>query len=385
MRVGIVTYFDIANYGSVLQAYALKTVLEEYGVHSDFVRIHERKAVNKYLHKIYVGAITATKLLTSPTARKNHFEIRNLKKTTQSGISEETKNSFSSFVENNLSSITLGRLELVKLAHTSQYDYFICGSDQIWSPLSLHLSSYKFLEFAPESKRIAYAPSFGVESIPEYNVRHIKKALKKMSYISVRETQGAVMIEELTGEKPPVMLDPTMLLTDEQWRKEYRKHQTKVHNKPYVLAYFFEEPSKEIVQEIMNCASKDGMDVLVLMQTNEMLLSKGAVYVSADPWEFLYLIDHAEYILTNSFHGAVFSVLFNKKFTVFNRKHSDNVKQTSRIATLLSTAGLSACTYKEGEPIYKERKPIELGKIVKKRQESLQYLGNALNLEIRNE
>ena len=115
------------------------------------------------------------------------------------------------------------------------------------------------------------------------------------------------------------------------------------------------------------------------MEGNRSLIQKGAKLVYADPWAFLDLIDHAEYVFTNSFHGSVFSVLFDKTFTVLNRPHSNKIKQTSRIDTLLDMVELQSYYYSNGDlfhpPLFSNKKRIE-----EKRQESLSYLSRSLEL-----
>jgi len=378
MKTGVVTYFDIANYGSVLQAFAMRQTLKKLGSECVFIRIKETRPLHKYLHKLHVACVTGTKYLFNKSARSTHREIHSLKKQSITGVSEESNAAFREFIDKNLPSLAIGRLALKKTAAGEEFFAFICGSDQIWSPLSLHISSYKYLEFAPEWKRIAYAPSFGVEDIPSYNRSYVKKALLRIDQLSVREHNGADIIRRLTGRDAPVLLDPTMLLTGEEWRELYKESRPCRPNSPYALCYFFDEPEDETIEQITAFTESHDLKLVVLMTNNTKLLQKGAKYIIANPWQFLELVDNAEYVFTNSFHGGVFSVLFDKHFTIFGRKHSQTVKQTSRIDSLLTTVGAEDCFYTNNREFYFTEEICYSEKLTKQREKSLDYLGNAL-------
>lgn len=349
MKIGITTYFNINNYGSALQAFALRNFLRQNGHTAIFLNIKEQHPVDKLLHRIHVAVITVAKCIFNKEARKTQQEIKRLKQATTTVITTETRDLFSRFEAEFLPSICIGRRALRKLASSNEYGAFICGSDQIWSPLSPHLSGFKFLSFAPKHKRIAYAPSFGVSKIPSYNEKFIKKSLLEINDISVREFSGAEIVKDLIGRNVPVLLDPTMLLTGEEWRKIYQASASSKENDKYILCYFFDEPKLETVSKISGFAASKGLKIKVLVASNKTFLEKGAELVDAGPMEFLQLIDNAQYVFTNSFHGCVFSVLFEKKFIAFGRNHSETVKQTSRIETLLKQVGAEESFYDDNQ------------------------------------
>lgn len=322
------------------------------------------------------------KFLLYEKARKNHIEIRKLKKHSETAFSDEVNKKFDDFISINMQSVRYGRWEIKKIANSDKYKAFICGSDQIWSPLSLHLPSYKFLEFAPKEKRIAYAPSFGIGYIPEYNQKHIFKALHNMQHISIREEQGADLIESITQKRPPVLLDPTMLLSGDEWRNLYKKHSTFTHSHKYILCYFFEDPKPSYVEKICGFAEENHLKIVVLFNKNTNFLQRKAILYNAGPWEFLSLVDNAEYIFTNSFHGCVFSLLFGKPLMVFERKHSNLVKQTSRIESLLEKAFISSHYANLNNKDFSFLDSSCAEKNLKKcRESSFSYLKNVLNIE----
>ncbi|MBQ3548137.1 MAG: polysaccharide pyruvyl transferase family protein [Clostridia bacterium] len=346
MKIGITTYFNIKNYGSALQAFAMRHFLMQNGHNAVFLSIKEQHPLDNLLHKLHVAFVTVIKCALNKEARKTQREINNLKQTSTSVITTEVKELFSRFEEKFLPSINIGRRALKRRAHSEEFGAFICGSDQIWSPLSVHLSGFKFLNFAPKSKRIAYAPSFGVSKIPSYNKKFVKKKIADIDDISVREFEGAQIVKQLINKDVPVLLDPTMLLTGAQWRKIYRENVSSSQSEQYVLCYFFDEPSLEIVSKIIEFAHFKKLKIKVLSSSNKTFIANGAEFVNAGPMEFMELADNAQYVFTNSFHGCVFSVLFNKKFIAFGRNHSEAVKQTSRIETLLKRIGAQESFYK---------------------------------------
>lgn len=386
MKIGVVTYFNIKNYGSALQAYSLRTIVNRLGHDVVFLNVRESKPVNKIVHKLHVGAITLAKCILYSSARKTHTEIRGLRQNSESGFSKETKYLFDSFLDRQLPNLSIDRLSLKKAARTPQYGAFICGSDQIWSPLSVHLSGYKYLNFAPREKRIAYAPSFGVNNVPEYNRKYVKRMLLGFDDISVREMQGANIVKGLIGATPPVVLDPTMLLAGDEWRHLYKKNTEEQSNGKYALCYFFDEPEVDIIEKIVEYSRNNDLKMVVLSGNNVRLLSDGAELVDAGPWEFLRYIDEAECVFTNSFHGSVFSILFGCPLKVFGRSHSDAVKQTSRIDTLLETVKLSECMYiSSQDSITPVRTEAVCDRLVPYREKSVEFVKNALVRRSENE
>ncbi len=352
MKIGIVTYYNIKNYGSVLQAFALQSILEQLGHQAVFLSVREQKKFFKLLHKIHVASVTILKCAFSKSARETHREIRALRKESGAGFGDKTKALFDAFIKEHLNSIRLDRLGLRRIAHSSEIGAFICGSDQIWSPLSVHLSGYKYLNFAPSGKRIAYAPSFGVSSIPDYNRDYVKKAIANIDFLSVREDDAAAIIRKLISKDVPVLLDPTLLMEPRAWRRLYASYVNKdivaVLPNKYVICYFFDEPSGEICEKIARYADSITARIVVLSARNYTMIALGAMYIDAGPWEFLHIIDHSSGVFTNSFHGCVFALQFSKPLVVFERNHSEAVKQTSRIDTLLRKTELISCKCTQG-------------------------------------
>ena len=257
----------------------------------------------------------------------------------------------------------------------SKYNYFICGSDQIWNP-EYAGRPFMFAAFAPPEKRIAYAASFGVSEIPEHKKEIYTRYLNEMKAISVREEDGAKIVKELTGRDVPVLIDPTLMLDKEDWQKVSKKPKYKISDK-YILTYFLGEISEKRNSYIENIAKNNGLQIIRL---EEHVPNK--YWYGTGPAEFIWLIEHCSLMCTDSFHGSVFSVLMDVPFIVFERE--DKLKaMSSRIDTLLSTLRLEDRRFNNqiGEEIFK-KEYAHIPEILKtERDKAIDFLKNAMELE----
>lgn len=254
------------------------------------------------------------------------------------------------------------------------FDYFIAGSDQIWNPYYAVpekdlVGVCDLLVFAKSCQKISYAASFGVSILPQEKKELYTSALKDFSALSVREESGAKMIRELTGREADIVLDPTLLLSAGDWYKISRKPFHLKMKKNYALVYALGEDDRNIYNEL-SCAERQC--VIDILKKD-----KNGRYPAVGPSEFLYLIAHAERVLTNSFHATVFAILFHKPVRTFPRKGID---MSSRIVSLAELLGIrehfteDGIFYLEHGMDYEEiEKRIEKAKI-----NSLNYLKNAL-------
>lgn len=228
---------------------------------------------------------------------------------------------------------------------TKEYDYYITGSDQVWNPNFHRMSDIDFLKFAPKEKRNSFSASFGISQIPEELKEYYKQNLLEMNHLSVREERAKEIIEELTGRTDvEVLVDPTLLLTAQEWDKVSQKPK-QLKKEKYILNYFLGNLSEKRKAEIEKVASENNCTIINLMDRNDPL------YVSG-PSEFLYLVKNAFLICTDSYHGSIFSIIYNRPFIVFDRE--DNiVNMNSRLETLLSKLELQE-RYSKNEKITNE-------------------------------
>ena len=184
-------------------------------------------------------------------------------------------------------------------------------------------------------RKIAYAPSFGVPHIPEGMEEELRSYLEQFSHISVRERQGREIVKEITGKDVPVVLDPTLLLTGEQWGELAAAPAQK---QPYILCYFISDPG-EVGQRAQELHERTGWPIVQLAGIRRALPGAETVVFDAGPREFLGLFRNAACVCTNSFHGSVFSMQFDRPFFTAMSPKEKAEPAYSRIYSLLSRLG----------------------------------------------
>lgn len=352
MKVAIVTLFG-DNYGNKLQNYALQALLESMDhevktiIVKDGVKLNcpeSRKDRLKKLTPKYVFRVMLSRF-------KNKYPYKNQRDGIRASIkfgktespkelTETRRTAFKSFSDQFLH-IVENTLFPGESKYIDIYDAYICGSDQIWNPTYKSTGSAYFLQFAPEYKRIAFAPSFGLSRIPDALHTLYKKWLNGIPYLSVREEQGAKIIKELTGRDALVVPDPTLCLNREQWEEAEKKPEF-ADGQPYVLTYFLGNETNKYRRFIEAYAKQAGAKIINLFDMRE------PEYYVTDPAEFIWLIHHAKAMFTDSFHGTVFSIIFHTPFLVFDRIESGGTKMSSRIETLLKMTNLENQQFGKG-------------------------------------
>ena len=323
MKIAKLTWLYNGNYGSVLQAFALQKFLENEGY--NVIDLNYKPSIS-------------TKLINWVTSR-NSFSLffdkykglKNKSSFTDDTLIRARAENFKRFKEENikLTKLCKNPRELKKVAE--DYDVFICGSDQIWSPKLMNPIFY--FSFLNENKiKISYAPSFGVTDTTVEKKKKIGKLLEKFDYISIRENQGQELIKEITGKDVPVQVDPTMLLDKDEWEKYSGTE--KIIEKDYVFCYLL-TPNKEYIENVRKFAKEKNLEV-VIVPTEKGPFNTGFIeHYEAGPKEWLNLLKNSSYVFTDSFHGCIFSVIFQKNVFLYKR-FSDNSKKSenSRIYTL---------------------------------------------------
>ncbi len=223
------------------------------------------------------------------------------------------------------------------------YDAVIVGSDQVWTPLSLPAKFFNLLFVDDYVRKVAYASSFGVSSIPSFQRKATGAYLDRFYRIGVREKQGKDIVESLSHQKATVVADPTMLLTPEEWNEEIKY--SFVHEvEPYIFCYFLGS-NIEARKAANQLKQITGYKIVTLRHMDEYIpddeqFGDEAPY-NIDPNDFLKYISGASYVLTDSFHCSAFSIQFKRKFMTFYRFNSSSKgSRNSRIDSLLDTFGL---------------------------------------------
>lgn len=305
MNVGIVTIIDNDNYGNRLQNYALQTYINnEFDIQTTTL-INDGFSNDK---KFYFFRLVKNKIV-----GKKYKVINNI----------DRKNNFDKF--NQYIKFSLEKVNC--FSNFSCFDCVIVGSDQVWNPNFRRLRDLDLLNNKTIRKRISYAASFGVNDISLNNRKKMYTSLQKFDAISVREAVGKKIINDMNIKNVEVLIDPTMLLTADEWDKVSKKP-TMLKDDKYILNYFLGNLSDERRNEINRVAKENNCEVI-------NILDKESPFYECGPSEFLYLEKNAQLICTDSFHSSVFAILFNRPFIVFDREQNDIVSMNSRIETLI--------------------------------------------------
>lgn len=325
MKIGIVTQQLEQNYGGLLQNYALQTVLKRMG-HQVFT-IHVRRS-----DSIFIWLFGSLKILVKRFLGRNEF-FPTFPKHKQK-ISQHTDQFINQYI-----SVTKKYTWYNKnIQKTYNFDAFIVGSDQTWRPGYNYKIQDMFLDFLDDNKpkRIAFATSFGT-NIWEYSQKQEKSCAvlaKKFDAISVREDSGVALCEKYLGVEATLVLDPTMLLTKVDYLSLIKESTNKKQNLVvYILDYNLEK--KEIIDKL---AEKLKLDILFIGNRdshNPYVYYKKRIVPPVEEW--LIALNNASFIFTDSFHGTVFSIIFNIPFICYANPH----RGVSRFSSLLNVFRLS--------------------------------------------
>lgn len=326
-RYGILTINDTAsNYGNRLQNYALETLLSGYGTAT---------TIQHYLDAADGGSLAKI------SARRNLSEV---KKAVLGHVPNPANLEYRRRWEElkftakyiGKSPVTISQAKGLS-PNGRDLDKIVLGSDQVWNDRHLSQADLKIRlgMFAPSERVMSYAASFGVDHVREENKGIFRLALERMSMIGVREFRAKELVEELSGRKATVVLDPTLMVPAEQWRTITRGFVPQ--GERYVLTYFLGGISKERGAAIEAFAKAHGCTVRRILDPSDP-----GTYI-AGPQDFVELFSKAAYVCTDSYHACCFSLLFDKPFRVFAREGiKRNDKMNSRMETLFRLFDLDA-------------------------------------------
>jgi len=319
-NISLITWLGEGNFGTCLQSYALNTEITKLGYNVSFIESLPRK------FGLYGILRQGKHLICNVTKSKN--------------LQTTKRNIFQHKYFNLLTINTSYQLKQL-IANT---DCFITGSDQIWNTY-VAFNPRMFLDFANDKKRVAYASSMGTNDVKEDYRESVKELLLKFNHIGVREKTAVTELSKLTGRNDIVqVLDPTFLLTPTDWNEMSKDavFETEMP-KNYILCYFIGNNAHYVNQlEKVRNAFGDKNIVIIPADENRDFTYEGAfVYKDASPVEFIYLIQHASLVCTDSFHATALSINHSVPFVEFMRfKDDDSKSQNSRIYDLLEHYGL---------------------------------------------
>lgn len=329
MKIAILTQPLIENYGGILQNYALQTVLKKFG--HEVLTLHIIRVLrwqNRWFGKLYEFYVRVRNILNAILNKEPYLN--------QKLISADEKKLFLSnitaFVNEHIN-CTMPITDISQLKNYTGFDAYIVGSDQVWRPnYSPDIYTY-FLEFTPKNslaKKIAYAASFGTSNwiFPAAMTARCKKSAARINAISVRESNGIELCKKYLDCDAIQVPDPTLLLTADDYRKLYSDKNLSGEGK--LVTYILDNsPEKELF--IQKTASEMNLEVLSLQKE----FSPGVKKLAIEDW--LSAISNAEYVITDSFHGTVFSIIFERQFAVI----SNVARGSDRFTSLLSELNLT--------------------------------------------
>lgn len=389
-KIAIVSCYFQHNYGSMLQAYATQMALDKLGYENETINIakfnHEIKKA-KMLY--FVKASLTSDILLSKLGMAKNVLIKKFLKNDYARLSKIRADKFDAFSKKYFRlSQQYGSKKNLGEKCKDNYSAVLVGSDQLWLPGNI-AADYYTLNFVPETvNTIAYATSFGQASLPNDSAKKASGFLKKIKHIGVREESGQKLIKQFTGRDVPIVCDPTLLFTGEEWMNIQQKES--IIKGKYILCYFLgnNPPHREFAKRLKK---EIGCKIVAFTHLDEFVKSDEGYAdetpYDIDPADFLNLIRNAEYVCTDSFHCSVFSILYKKEFYTF-RRYNRNTRQStnSRLDTLFKIAGIRGRLLTGDEKIADcLRIKTDFDKAHKKlavvRQQSFDYLKKALQDE----
>ena len=345
MKIGILTFHQTDSYGAVLQAYALQQTLKKLGADSEFVEI----SVPGVQQQEAAPASPAAALF----ARRIQAE----------GKKREAL--FASFRQEHMQ---ISKAYAPTDPLDGDYDCFIAGSDQIWNFRIPGADARYFLPFAKAEKRYSYAASFGADALPEKAKDWAAKQLSMFQAVSVREASGCRIVEELTGKKAEVCLDPTLLPERSDWEALVNR----TGEAPYVLCFMLKY-DEVLLAKAKQEAESTGAQLKVV--TAAFMPQAGmAAWNTTGVTDWLCAIANAQSVFTNSFHGMVFSLIFGRRFHI-QRLTGELSGRNGRLEELLASLELTCALEQVAQPDYaKVWQQLDARKV-----SSLDYLRRIVN------
>lgn len=365
-KVGILTLYEgNYNYGGNLQAYALCKYINELG--------HDCKVIayEDNYNPIYPSL---------KEQLKQYKKIEIIKKMTEKISSKITSKEFKSIYNERIKLINDFKEKYIPhtthfnderlLTEYNQFDILISGSDQVWNP---NCSRRGFLQLFPHEniRKVSYAASISRGALSEKEKNIMIPAIRDFDFIGVREKTAKEILKQSIDKDISVTADPTLLLNKSQWSELASE---KLINEKYVLCYFFSN-SKNYREKIQKLCEKQKLKLIYIPYAKQEYnkfdnKGEGTQIKNVSPQDFLSLFKNATYIFTDSFHGAVFSLIFEKKFLVFERDRDTKVSMNSRLYDLLERTDLKDRLVKENINLQQKiNEEIDYCKVNKKIEE----------------
>lgn len=331
-KIGIVAPFKDYNYGTVLQAYALSYSFKKLGIDSEYIHYIPFDGSESLVFKALL-CLRHPSIIFDKFFRKHKTNPITTFFTTSSF--EPIKKEYDKFVSIIPVSEKVYYRDLKRISN--DYASFCVGSDQTWSPFIVDTLSINLLPFVADSKKKnSYAPSLGTTVLPKSYKRKLKKYLSSFNVLSCRDYYGTELLKDILGRNIDNVLDPTLLLNENDWSSLYEPIETP---DKYVLCYQL-GVKQEILNFVRNLCKRRNLSCVVV-PTNEYTSSQPESIKKLSPGQFLYLIKNASYVVTDSFHGTIFSINFQVQFFSFSKVAGGlNTFDNIRIVEILESFGI---------------------------------------------
>ncbi|MEW9950861.1 polysaccharide pyruvyl transferase family protein [Clostridium butyricum] len=339
MKIGIVTFHFVNNFGGALQTYALSEVVSELN--------KEKTIIVDYRHWF----IRFTDFVRIFPITKNLKELLSGLGTFKERLDRNKK--FKNFSRDYLLMSPMYSSYKKLKKDIPECDKFICGSDQIWNPIiTLGMAPAYYLGFVKErDKKISYAASFGVSQVNDKYHESISKYLNKFKAISVRESEGVDLVKKISNRDAECLIDPTFLLPKEKWIEISESPKFK---DPYILIYMMQKNDSvyEYAKKIKEILNIKVVDISRYGYKPDFV---DEVFIDIGPREFVGLFNKASYVCTNSFHGLAFSLILEKKFFIVpSTRFNSRIENLSKLFELNLTNNIDKSVV-ESESYNKDR------------------------------
>lgn len=337
MKIAILTYPLHSNFGCIMQAYALQSYIRNIGheVYTIYITPEKTPFYNKIKQ-------TIKDIIHTIKGVPGYRAFRYWPSNKQQAILD--KNTWDFISENIQLTSRINSFKDLKNFDTDLYDAYIVGSDQVWRYAYLSPISIFYFDFLPDDKlRMSYAASFGISKLdyPPKIKEKCKELLSKFHTITVREYEGIEICKSEFNSNAYKVLDPVFLL-DKQIYVNLANNAKRLSNKKYLFTYILDR-NKEKSRIINKLANEMNLEIINLLPPSYSYYGPKHIdkLVYPSVYELLRAFCDADYIVTDSFHGTAFSIIFNKRFTVFLNNNRGN----SRLYSILQTFNLEQCIY----------------------------------------
>ena len=343
-KVAIVSCYFQPNYGSMIQALGTQMALDKLGYENETIDISGfRKEIKKKKIKYFLKASLTTGILFTKLGRVKNVIKKKIDKGEYTNNLSLRNKKFREFEKKNFRlSDRYASIDDLSRAASSKYSDVLVGSDQLWLPGNI-AADYYTLSWVPASiNTVAYATSFGQSTLPKDSSIKAKSFLSRINHIGVREESGKTLVKQLTGREVPVVCDPTLLFTGEEWLSIQKPEPLIKEN--YIFCYFLgSNPEHRAFANRLKEVT--GFKIVILPHIDEYVKADEEIgdelLYDIDPGDFLNLIRNASYVCTDSFHCTAFSIQYEREFFTFRRfSNKDKQSTNSRLDTLFETLGI---------------------------------------------